>query len=154
MKVSLLLTLAWRPRVLILDEPTVGLDAISKQQVFAELLRAVHDENRTVVISSHSLSDLERLTDHVGMIKNGRMVFEGSTAEVVERYRMVDVIASQPVDLRARPGVVVQTNEGSRWRLLVDQRTASPEKLGSLGLTLVSDGPVSLEDLFVALGKD
>ena len=54
-KLSLVLALSWRPRLLILDEPTVGLDAIAKQQVFAELLSAVEDGDRTVLISSHGL---------------------------------------------------------------------------------------------------
>ena len=78
-KLALLLALAWRPKVLILDEPTVGLDAISKQAVFTELLAAVQDEERTVLISSHGLTDVERFADHLGMIENGRLLFEGAT---------------------------------------------------------------------------
>ena len=94
-KLALLLALAWRPKVLILDEPTVGLDAISKQAVFAELLAAVQDEDRTVLISSHGLTDVERFADHLGMIKNGRMLFEGATADVIARFRMVDFVAGE-----------------------------------------------------------
>ena len=67
-KPALLLALAWRPKALILDEPTVGLDAISKQAVFTELLAAVQDAERTVLISSHGLTDVERFADHLGMI--------------------------------------------------------------------------------------
>ena len=85
-KLALLLALAWRPKVLILDEPTVGLDAISKHAVFAELLAAVQDEERTVLISSHGLTDVERFADHLGMIKNGRLVVEGATAR---RHRAI-----------------------------------------------------------------
>src|SRR5271157_5001968 len=72
-KLSLLLALARRPEVLILDEPTTGLDAVSKQQVFAGLLKAVEDGERTVLISSHGLSDLERFADHVGILKHGKL---------------------------------------------------------------------------------
>jgi ABC-2 type transport system ATP-binding protein len=54
---------------LILDEPTTGLDAVSKQQVFAELLKAVEDGERTVLISSHGLSDIERFTDHIAVFE-------------------------------------------------------------------------------------
>ena len=81
-KLGLILALAWHPKILILDEPTAGLDAVSKQQIFSELLRAVQDEERTVLISSHSLSDLERFADHIGMIKNGKLLLEGPTSEV------------------------------------------------------------------------
>jgi ABC-2 type transport system ATP-binding protein len=152
-KLALVLALSWRPKVLILDEPTVGLDAISKQAVFAELLAAVQDDDRTVVISSHGLGDVERFTDHLGMIKNGRLLFEGATSEVIARFRMVDVVAPETVRVNAHPGVFVQRRDGQRWRVLVDLQRASLERLQGLGLTLVADAPVTLEELFVALGR-
>ena len=152
-KLALVLALSWRPRVLILDEPTVGLDAISKQAVFAELLAAVQDDDRTVLISSHGLGDVERFADHVGMIKNGRLLFEGSTADVISRFRMVDVVAPDTVRVGAHPGVFVQRHDGQRWRVLLDLRRASLDRLRALGVTVIADAPVTLEDLFVALGR-
>ena len=88
-KLSLLLALARRPQVLILDEPLNGLDAIAKQQIFGELLEAVEGGERSVLISSHNLSDLERFADHVGMLKQGKLILEGRMDEVVERSRLV-----------------------------------------------------------------
>jgi ABC-2 type transport system ATP-binding protein len=152
-KLALLLALAWRPRVLILDEPTVGLDAISKQAVFAELLAAVQDEERTVFISSHGLADVERFADHLGMIKNGRLLFEGTTADVIARFRMVDFIAGHTVRIAGHPGMFVQRQDGDRWRVLLDLQRASLGWLQALGVTLVADAPVTLEELFVALGR-
>lgn len=147
------LALSWRPTLLVLDEPTVGLDAISKRQVFAELLSAVQGEDRAVLISSHGITDLERFADHVGMIKNGQMLFEGPTADVVERYRLVDLSAEQAAGLEGQPGVLVQQRESRRWRLLLDGRVTPVERLSQMGLTPLSDSPVSLEELFVALGS-
>src|SRR5580658_9113159 len=92
-KLSLLLALARRPQVLILDEPTTGLDAVSKQEVFAELLKAVEDGERTVLISSHGLSDIERFADHIGMIKDGKLLLEGRTDEIVDRFRLAEFFA-------------------------------------------------------------
>jgi ABC-2 type transport system ATP-binding protein len=152
-KLSLLLALSWRPRVLVLDEPTIGLDAISKQQIFGELLATVRDGDRTVLISSHNLTDLERLTDYVGMIKNGQMMFEGQTSEVVECFRMVDVATPQAAPLSNQAGITVQAAEGARGRVLVDQRRVSIQDLQARGVQVLSDGPVTLEELFVALGK-
>ena len=153
-KLALVLALSWRPRLLVLDEPTVGLDAISKQQVFTELLAAVREGDRTVFISSHGIMDLERFTDHVGMIKHGRMLFEGPTAEVVERYRMVDVVPEGVVDLEDAPGLYVQRKEAQRWRVLLDLRSAPMDWLKTRGVRPIADAPVSLEELFVALGRD
>jgi ABC-2 type transport system ATP-binding protein len=152
-KLAIVLALSWRPRLLVLDEPTVGLDAIARQQVFAELLAAVHDENRAVFISSHAIADLERIADHVGMIKNGRLVFEGATDEVVDRYRLVDLVADAITDLNHQPGVVVQQHEQDRWRVIIDRSVTSVERLTGRGARAVADTPMSLEELFVALGR-
>jgi ABC-2 type transport system ATP-binding protein len=153
-KLALALALAWKPKVLVLDEPTVGLDAIVKQQVFAELMAAVRDEDRTVFISSHGLAELERFADHVGMIKNGKMLLEGATADVVERYRMMDFLTGPEVEFAGRSGCVVQSRDQNRWRVLVDLRTASLERILSGGARQVAESPVTLEELFVALGRE
>jgi ABC-2 type transport system ATP-binding protein len=152
-KLALVLALSWKPRVLILDEPTVGLDAISKHQVFSELLSAVQEEDRTVFISSHGLADVERFADHLGMIKNGRLLFEGPTADVIARFRLVDLIAGDGVQLTGRAGVHVQQRDGDRWRVLLDVRQAPIPRIQALGATLVADAPVTLEELFVAMGR-
>jgi len=152
-KLALVLALSWRPRLLILDEPTVGLDAISKQQVFSELLAAVQDDDRSVLISSHGLADVERFADHLGMIKNGRLLFEGPTADMIARFRLVDLIAGDTIKLDGRPGVHVQRHDGDRWRVLLDIREAPIPRIQALGATLVADAPVTLEELFVAMGR-
>lgn len=153
-KLSLILALSWRPKMLILDEPTVGLDAISKQEVFGELLNAVGDGERTVLISSHNLADVERFTDHIGMIKRGRMVFEGSTADMIERHRMVDFLTDHGDVIANRPGVFVQRQDRNRWRALVDVERAPLDWLRQAGAAEIAATPVTLEDVFVALGRD
>ena len=153
-KLALVLALAWRPAVLILDEPTAGLDAIAKQEVFAELLAAVQDGDRTVFISSHSLSDLERIADHVGMIRNGRLLFEGATLDIVERFRLVDFAANGSVAFADQPGCRVQAHEGDRWRVLIDTERTAIGRLEALGARRIADSPITLEDLFVTMGRD
>ena len=152
-KLSLLLALAWTPKLLILDEPTAGLDAISKQAIFSELLAAIQDDERSVLISSHGLSDVERFADHLGMIKNGRLLFEGATADVIARFRMVDLVTAQTIRVEQQPGVFVQRQDGQRWRVLLDLHRAPIDRLTALGATPVADAPVTLEELFIALGR-
>ena len=152
-KLSLVMALSWRPRLLVLDEPTVGLDAIAKQALFAELLALVRDEGRSVFISSHAITDLERFADHVAMIKDGRILFEGATDAIVDRYRMVEFMAGQAVDLGQQPGLRVQQHEAGRWRVLLDRRQTSVGALARRGIVPIAESPVSLEDLFVALGR-
>jgi len=153
-KLSLILALSWRPKLLILDEPTVGLDAISKQEIFGELLSAVGDGERSVLISSHGLTDLERFADHLGMIKHGRMVFEGSTEEIIARHRLVDFVSDQADRISYQPGVFVQQQDANRWRVLLDLKLASLEWLREIGATSITAAPVTLEELFVAIGRE
>lgn len=152
-KLALILALSHRPDLLILDEPTVGLDAVSKRQVFGELLSAVQNDNRTVLISSHSLADLERFTDHIGMIKDGRMLLEGTTTGIVERYRMVDFLCSNGSRLAQTEGVFVQQHEGERWRVVMDTSGGRLDRVRAEGARDIAETPVSLEDLFVALAS-
>jgi len=153
-KLSLILALAWRPKLLILDEPLVGIDAISKQELFRELLAAVGNGERSVLISSHGLADIERFADHLGMIKNGRMVFEGATADMLARHRIVDFVADRGQAITEREGVFVQRRDANRWRVLLDLQQAPLDWLRQSGATQISDTPVTLEELFVAMGRE
>jgi ABC-2 type transport system ATP-binding protein len=152
-KLSLVLALSWHPPLVILDEPTTGLDAISKRQLFAELLSAVQREDRAVLISSHAITDLERFADHVGLIKNGRMIVEGATDEVVERFRLIDIPSHQAAGVEREPGVLVQQRDPHRWRVLLDQRLTPIDRLTAGGRSLLAQSAISLEELVVALGR-
>ena len=152
-KLALLVALAWKPALLVLDESTAGLDAISKQAIFSELLAAVQDEQRSVLISSHGLADVERFADHLGMIKNGRLLFEGTTADVIARFRMVDLLTAESLRVGEHPGVFVQRQDGRRSRVLLDLQRTPIERLAAIGATPVADAPVTLEELFIALGR-
>jgi len=153
-KLAVLLALSHRPHLLLLDEPLAGLDAISKQEVFTELLQAVQDENRTVVISSHDLHDIERFADHIGIIHNGQLLIEGHTDTLVSGFCMVDCVSSNGADWSKRPGVYVQKREGNRWRLLVQTEIDVVERLKASGATDIATAPVTLEELFVGLVKE
>jgi ABC-2 type transport system ATP-binding protein len=154
-KLSLLLALARRPEILILDEPTTGLDAVSKQQVFGELLKAVDDGERTVLISSHGLSDIERFADHIGMIRNGRLLLEGRTDEVVDRYRFAEFFTTEgTLPCPACNGLIMLKCEENRWQALLDQQSTAQDWLQTHGAQNISLTRVTLEDMFVAMAKE
>jgi len=155
-KLSLLLALARRPDVLILDEPTTGLDAVSKRQVFSELLKAVEDGEHTVLISSHGLTDLERFADHIGLIRQGRMLLEGRTDEIVERYRLAEFFTPDGATLAnpAPAGLTILRGDGNRWRALLDQKSDAPAWLEAQRVQNLTLTRLTLEDLFVALVKE
>ena len=153
-KLALVLALSWRPRLLILDEPTIGLDPIAKKVAFTELLDAVKDGDRTVILSSHNLADVERFADHVGLIRHGRMLYEGEMSTLVDRFRMVDFTSASASRIEGRAGVFVQQHDRDRWRALVDRDVAPIESLVARGAEQISEAPVTLEDIFVGLGRE
>lgn len=153
-KLGLVLALSHRPDLLLLDEPLIGLDAVSKQDIFTELLGAVQDEARTVFISSHNLDDIERFTDHIGILKNGTLLLEGPTPELVERFRMLHCSAANGATPDGIDGVYNQRREGEHWRLLADIHKDTLAQLEARGFHDIAAAPVSLEELFVALVKE
>ena len=153
-KLALLLALARRPEVLVLDEPTTGLDPVSKQEMFGELLRAVEGGERSVLISSHGLTDIERFADHVGMLKNGKLLLEGRTDEIVDRYRLAEFFTDAPLPAPAADGLVLLRHAAGRHHALLDQTSGAADWLRARGARDFSLTRLTLEDLFVALVKE
>ena len=152
-KLALLLALAWRPKILVLDEPTTGIDAHTKKAVFSELLAIVRDEARTVFISSHQLSDLERFADRVGVLHKGRLVAEGATGELVERHLQAEWEAENVEAFAHVPGLTLQERDGPRWRGVLDTLTCPLAALAQRGAREVRTQALTLEELFLALTK-
>jgi ABC-2 type transport system ATP-binding protein len=93
----LVVALAWRPELLMLDEPATGLDVPSRRRMLAEVIDVVRDGARAVVISSHQASDLERICDRIVLIDNGRIVRDGSPAEVAGEGRTLEEMLAEAV---------------------------------------------------------
>ena len=136
--------------LLVLDEPTLGLDAVARRQLFAELLKFMTGDGRTILISSHQLTDLERFADHAAIMNQGKLLTSGRMDRLVERYRQFDarLLGDAASDI---PGVSVIDRQGDRVRLLIDQ-VAAPA-LDALRVEVLAEVPLTLEDLFLALIK-
>ncbi|MFT5467429.1 MAG: ABC-2 type transport system ATP-binding protein [Verrucomicrobiales bacterium] len=152
-RLAILLALSRRPDVLVLDEPTTGLDAIAKQELFQQLLALVQDSEHTILISSHNLADVERFADQLGIINDGVMLHEGPTSEIVERYCLVDFTLINGGDFAPPAGLTLIKRDGDRIRVLADQQSNGIETLRSIGVDGLHESPVTLEDLFVSLLK-
>ena len=150
-KLSLLLAMCPRPQVLVLDEPTTGLDPEARQILFNELLGMVQDENRSVLISSHQLSDLERFADHIGILADGRLVCEGSTADLVGRHRMVEYSVPEGKVMPDLPGFHMRRSQDGRALAVVDLEIHPPPTLEARGLILHSQTELALEEIFLAI---
>ena len=152
-RLAILLALSRRPDLLVLDEPTTGLDAIAKQELFQQLLALVQDSERTILISSHNLADVERFADQLGIIHKGQMLHEGPTSEIVERYCLADFTLTNGGEFNPPAGVNFIRREADRIRVLADHQANGIDALKSIGVDDLTESPVTLEDLFVSLLK-
>ena len=174
-KLSLLLALAHNPEILILDEPTDGLDPVSRDEFLEDVLDATmvreaapggvgERSPRTVLISSHSLGDLERLADTIGILHGGELVVQERTEKLlgeVRRYRAAledDGDRGSRGSVRAKvSGLVYERVRGREWALTVrgESGRVMEEIRGAMKVGSIDVLPVSLEDVFkdVVKGK-
>ena len=87
-RVGLLIALAYRPELLVLDEPSSGLDPIVRRDILGAVIRTIADEGRTVLFSSHLLDEVERVADHVTMINDGKIVLSAPLAEIQASHQL------------------------------------------------------------------
>src|SRR5205809_8001019 len=85
-KVGLLAALAHRPELLLLDEPSSGLDPVVRRDILEAIIRTVSQEGRTVVLSSHLLDEIERVSDHIAMMVSGNVVLSGPLDAVKQSH--------------------------------------------------------------------
>ncbi|HEY8993818.1 MAG TPA: ABC transporter ATP-binding protein [Lacunisphaera sp.] len=97
MKARLLSSLAYRPRLLVLDEPFSGLDPVVRDDLTAGLLEVVQQGETTVVVSSHDIEEVERLADHIALLEAGRLRFTETTEALLGRFRRIEVELNGPV---------------------------------------------------------
>ncbi len=150
-KLALVMALARRPELLVLDEPTTGLDAIAKRELFAALLELVEDAAHTILISSHNLADLERFADHVAIINDGLILHSGQMDEVIEPFCIADFTLAAHQSLASGQGLTVIERQGTRARVLVDRKLDGMAILTAAGARDVTLSTVNLEELFISL---
>ncbi|GJM13880.1 MAG: multidrug ABC transporter ATP-binding protein [Pseudohongiella sp.] len=95
-QVALISAVAHRPDLLILDEPSSGLDAVVRKDILNAVVRTISEEGRTVIFSSHLLDEVERLSDHVTMIHNGRVVLDSSLEIINNTYQHSSIRFEDP----------------------------------------------------------
>jgi ABC-2 type transport system ATP-binding protein len=127
-KLALVVALMHNPELLVLDEPTSGLDPIIQQIIFDIIAERIKRDGATVFLSSHILSEVERVCDRVGVIREGRLVAEESTADIIAKaIRTVRVTYDEPVQAGAYTAIA-----GIESVTQIDDRTIAAKVVSDL----------------------
>ncbi|MEM7479759.1 MAG: ABC transporter ATP-binding protein [Acidobacteriota bacterium] len=147
-KAVLLLALARRPRLLVLDEPTTGLDPVARHEVLAELADVMRDERRSILFSSHNTVDVERLSDRITFLDRGRVVASDDKESFLERWRRIHLRLPAGEPLADLPEIVGRSEDGGHATLITNRFSDSlPARLPG---EIREVQRMSLEEIFVA----
>jgi ABC-2 type transport system ATP-binding protein len=151
-RAGLLIALAYRPELLVLDEPSSGLDPIVRRDIMEAIIRAIAEDGRTVLFSSHLLHEVERVADRVAMIHQGRVVFDSALDDVKETHRCLTLRFAES---RRRPpalaGVLAWDGGGCEWTALCNGRPGEVRAaVVAAGAHVVEERVPSLDEIFVA----
>ena len=143
--------LARRPRLLLLDEPTTGLDPVARHEILAELMDVMRDERRAILFSSHNTQDVEQISDRIVFLDRGRIVEASDTATFLDRWRRLHLEIDPGLDLPKPAGVVDLVVSG---RTAVVTSNAYAPELEALyaraGASVRDVQRMTLEEIFVA----
>lgn len=129
MKISIAVALAHNAQLLILDEATGGLDPSSREVVLDELDNFVNKGSRGIVLSSHIMSDIERIASHLVFISEGKITLKEEKDIVFEKYAFVDLDDSEQLALLNKDIIVAQRKHNNSFTLLVSDQQKLPSGL-------------------------
>jgi ABC-2 type transport system ATP-binding protein len=157
MKAALLSSLAYRPELILLDEPFTGLDPLVREELIRGLLEVASDRARTVLVSSHDIDEVERLADWVGYLDRGRLLFAEPVSSLLERFRLVEVVAPDEAPVMpANPDWLVQGTAGRTLRF-VDTQHRGAEAANRIAAAFagaeIRTSPLALREIFVTIAR-
>ena len=150
-KATLLLMLARRPRLLLLDEPTTGLDPVARREILAELMEVMRDERRSILLSSHNTQDVEQISDRIVFLDRGRIVEASDKETFLDRWRRVHLEMNPGRGLPDVGGVVDIVAHGRTAVVTISSYTADCEaEYARAGVRVRDVQRMTLEEIFVA----
>ena len=151
-KLMLLLAISRGADLLMLDEPTDGLDPAALEDVLRELVAIAASSGTTTFFSSHQLAEVDLIADHIGIIHQGKMIVAGSLDNIKARYQRLHVVFANPVELPVRwaDGVESVRQEGRVVSILASHNVDSiVEQARSIPGAVVERFPVTLKEIFL-----
>ena len=154
-KLSILLALGHRPDIVILDEPVASLDPIARRQFLEQIVEVASDGQRSVVFSSHIVSDIERLANRIWILKEGRFYWNGDLDSLKESFVRVHIRGERPLpaQLAIPHAVTVRRQDAHAVAIVSDWNERVQEAIESATGAIVEVETLSLEEIFVELHR-
>jgi ABC-2 type transport system ATP-binding protein len=149
---GLVAAVAHRPELLILDEPSSGLDVVVRRDILDAIVRTVADDGRTVIFSSHLLEEVERMSDHVTLMLDGRVAVSGELEDVRRGYRRSRVRFVEYFDRPPILDAALTIEGGGRMWSVVHSGSTDQfhHSVLALGGEVVEARDATLEEIFLA----
>jgi ABC-2 type transport system ATP-binding protein len=151
-RAGLLVALAYRPELLVLDEPSAGLNPVVRRDILEAIIRTIAEEGRTVLFSSHLLDEVERVSDHVAMINQGKVLFHAPLEAIKEAHHRLTLQFAEPrLQPPALTGALCWQGNGREWSAVCNgQLDAFRGAAASCGARIVEERAPSLDEIFMA----
>jgi len=154
-ELNLALAMAIDPELLILDDPTLGLDTVARRQFLELAIDLIQKDDRTILFSSHILSDVERIADRIGVIVAGRLVIDCELEELKNRVKKFQVLFDdRPPDDLYLTEIINRHTEGRELVLTVANWNAQKQAiLETFQPVSCTELPMTLEDIFIECSR-
>lgn len=150
-KATLLLVFARRPKLLVLDEPTTGLDPVARHEILRELTAVMVEEGRSILFSSHNTQDVEQISDQITFIDRGRIIDSMDKEIYLDRWRRLRLEVPSGVELPVLPGVIGIQQTGRLAVAIANAfKSNLPNAYESSGARVHAVENMTLEEIFVA----
>ncbi len=150
-KAALLTVLARKPRLLVFDEPTTGLDPVARKVILEEMMGVMEDERRSILFSSHNTLEVEQICDHIVFIDQGSIIAREEKEVFLDSWRRLRLVVGDDYTLPALPTLVDSQRAGSQLVLTLSGFESSMEQqLTASGAQVQRVERLTLEEIFVA----
>jgi ABC-2 type transport system ATP-binding protein len=152
-KLATLMALGHRPQLLVMDEPASGLDPVARRQFMQAVLEIASDPDRTILYSSHIVSDIERVASHLWILRDGEIIWRGELDQIKESVVRLHLTADHEIPAAlALPGQLSCSISGrTAMATLRDWEPARMAQLEQLTGSRIEVEPLGLEDIFLAV---
>lgn len=149
-KLALLLALAHRPELMVLDDPTLGLDPIARKDFLREVIGQLQERGITVFFSSHLLYEIEPICDHIGIIEDGRLIRSGTTDALRDRVKRLIVTLPEAPPKLSIPGLLDVAIDGRTAALVTEEFEAAGSALKAHSVNSAEVQDLNLDEIFEA----